>query len=213
MARTKDPLKVRVRFATFLLTFEDVEAATETWPRGLVRRDSSEEEEEAEEEVIEEAVTVTDSGTRREEPTARTTDREEEEEDVEVGEEVIEEAAEDGEIEETVVVICLPTIGRRMTVLTIVTTEAAEIAAMGDAVVEDMEKIMEVAETIKIEEEDTPRTGSRPWPGTRGWRRSSSTPATVRLASTLTGESGGLCGGERGRAVLIVFVSGTRTFL
>ena len=188
MARTKDPLKVRERFATFLLTFEDVEAAIETWPRGLVRRDSSEAEEEAEEEVIEEAVIATDSGTRSEEPTARTTDREEAEEDVEVGEEVIEEAAEDGEIEETVAVICPPTIGGRMTVPTIVTTEAAEIAAMEDAVVEDVEEMMGVAETVEVEEEDTPRTGPSPWPGTRGWRRSSSTLNTVLQGSTLKGK-------------------------
>ena len=187
MARTKDPLKVRERFATFLLTFEDVEAAIETWPRGLVRRDSSEAEEEAEEEVIEEAVIATDSGTRSEEPTARTTDREEEEV-VEVGEEVIAEAAEDGEIEETVAVICPPTTGGRMTVLTIVTTEAAEIAAMEDAVVEDVEEMMGVAETVEVEEEDTPRTGPSPWPGTRGWRRSSSTLNTVLQGSTLKGK-------------------------
>ena len=189
MARTKDPLKVRERFATFLLTFEDVEAATETWPRGLVRRDSSEAEEEAEEEVIEEAVIATDSGTRSEEPTARTTDREEEEEEVvEVGEEVIEEAVEDGEIEETVAVIFPPTIGGRMTALTIVITEAAEIAATEDAVVEDVEEMMGVAETVEVEEEDTPRTGPSPWPGTRGWRRSSSTLNTVLQGSTLKGK-------------------------
>ena len=107
---------------------------------------------------------------------------------MEVGEKVIEEAAEDGEIEKTVVVICPPTIGGRMTVLTIVTTEAAEIAAMGDAVVEDVEEMMEVAETVEVEEADTPRTGPSPWPGTRGWRRSSSTLNTVLQGSTLKGK-------------------------
>ena len=88
----------------------------------------------------------------------------------------------------TVVVICPPTIGRRMTVLTIVTTEAAEIAAMEDAVVEDVEEMMEVAETVEVEEADTPRTGPSPWPGTRGWRRSSSTLNTVIQGSTLKGK-------------------------
>ncbi len=107
---------------------------------------------------------------------------------MEVGEEVIEEAAENGEIEETVLVICPPTIGGRMTVLTIVTTEAAEIAAMEDAVVEDVEEMMEVAETVEVGEADTPRTGPSPRPGTKEWRRSSSTLNTVLQGSTLKGK-------------------------
>ena len=55
-------------------------------------------------------------------------------------------------------------------------------------IVEDVEEMMEVAETVEVEEEDTPRTGPSPCPGTRGWRRSSSTLNTVLQGSTLKGK-------------------------
>ena len=59
-----------------------------------------------------------------------------------------------------------------------------------------MEEVVEVVavetigEVVGVEEvEGTAMTGPNLCLGMRGWRRNSSTPATVRLASTLTGES------------------------
>ena len=76
-----------------------------------------------------------------------------------------------------------------MTVRMIATTaEAAvvEIAAMEDVVEDEEAMIVEVVE--EEEEADTPRTGPSLWPGTREWRRSSSTLNMVRQGSTLKGE-------------------------
>ena len=98
-------------------------------------------------------------------------------------------AEEDGETEEIAGLICPPTTGGRMTVLMIATTAAAEIVAMED-VVEDEEAMMEDEVIVEVEEEeaDTPRTGPSPWPGTREWRRNSSTLSMVPQGSTLKGE-------------------------
>ena len=183
--RTKDPLKARLKKATFLLICEDAAAEIGRLPRGLVRRETLEEEDAAVEEVVE-VVTVTEFGTRNAELTARTTGREEEE-DEEAGEEEIEEVAEDGAIEVTVAVTCPPTIGGRMTVLMIATMAAAEIAAMEDAEV-DVEAMMVDAVIDEVEEADTLRTGPSLWPETRELRRNSSTLNMVHQGSTLKGE-------------------------
>ena len=74
-------------------------------------------------------------------------------------------------------VLCLPTTGGRTSPRT---------ATMGEVVVAaEVETIGEVA----VEVEVTAMTGPSLCQGMRGRKRNSSTPATVRLASTLTGES------------------------
>ena len=73
-------------------------------------------------------------------------------------------------------VLCPPTTGGRTSPRT---------ATMGEVVVAaEVETIGEVA----VEVEVTAMTGPSLCQGMRGRKRNSSTPATVRLASTLTGE-------------------------
>ena len=83
--------------------------------------------------------------------------------------------------------LCLPTTVGRTSLRTATMEEAVEGA--------EVETIGEAVEVV-AEVSGTAMTGPNLCQGTRGWRRSSSTPATVRLASTLTGESGGFCGGR-----------------
>ena len=75
---------------------------------------------------------------------------------------------------------CLPTTAGKMSPRTATMVEAVEVAGV--------ETIGEVA-AVAVEVSGTAMTGPSLCPGMRGWRRNSSTLATVRLASTLTGES------------------------
>ena len=76
--------------------------------------------------------------------------------------------------------LCPPTTGGKTSPRTATMEEAVEVAevvTIGEAAVEEVEVI------------GTAMTGPNLCLGMRGRRRNSSTPATVRQASTLTGES------------------------
>jgi len=149
---------------------------------GLVRRETSEEEEEEEVVAAREGGEV--SGTRVGEPTGETAALIEAEAEVVVADgieetvmEVVVEAGE--ETTEAREPLCPPTTGGKTSPRTDTMEEAVEVA--------EVETIGGVAVVEEVEVSGTVMTGPNLCLGMRGRRRNSSTPATVRLASTLTG--------------------------